>query len=269
MAAYLLIPTLMVLWLSFFNWEGLGPISDFVGLRNYQRLLAGPEFLNSVRVTLIYTLAGGVATISAGLLLALIINSRMRGWQFYRVAWFIPVLLPGVVVALLWVSGIFAPTTGVADAVALKFGVQSPSRGWLGEPGLALPAVIAASVWAFSGWPMLLLAAGLERIPRELYEAASIDGAGLAAKTRYITLPLLRPVLGAVAALQLIAGLKGFDLIFVMTGGGPGTATRTMSVLLYDAAFTAGAFGKASAVATLMIIVIVPFALLSRRWLSF
>ena len=269
MTAYLLIPTVMVLWLSFYSWEGLGPVTDFVGLRNYARLLSRPEFVDSVRITLVYTLAGGAATVAAGFVLALIVSSHLRGWQFYRIAWFIPVLLPGAVVALLWVSGVFTPTTGVADAVAQRVGLHSPDRGWLGEPSFALPAVIVTSVWAFSGWPMLLLAAGLERIPKELYEAASLDGAGTLDKTRYITLPLIKPVLGAVSALQLIAGLKGFDIVYVMTGGGPGGATRTMSLFLYDAAFTAGNFGTASAVATVMILVILPFALLSRRWLNF
>ena len=162
------------------------------------------------------------------------------------------------------VDAVFAPNVGGVDALLAALGLPTPTQGWLGTPDLAMVAIIITALWAGTGWPMLILAAGMERIPRDFYDAAAIDGAGGIAMTRHITFPLVRPVLAAVVTLELIFGLKVFDLVFVMTGGGPANYTRTLTILMYNLGFTSGRFGAAAAIAVLMVLTIVPVALIQR-----
>jgi len=264
MALFLVVPLIVVVYISLTNWTGLGPISSAKGLQNYTRVLGGAEFFESLRVTIVYTLSAGLGAIVLGFGLAVLIRQRLRGWRFYRVAWFIPVLVPGTVTGILWSSAVFAPNVGAVDALLSVIGLPTPVLGWLGTPDLAMVAIVITALWAGTGWPMLLLLAAMERIPRDYYDAASIDGAGPLALTRHITFPLVRPVLAAVVTLELIFGLKVFDLVFVMTGGGPANYTRTLTILMYNLGFTSGRFGVAGAIAVLMVGIIVPVALIQR-----
>ena len=176
----------------------------------------------------IYAAATTLFTIAIGFVLAAVIRERLRGWRFYKLVWFLPVLLPGTVVGLLFSGAFFTPKVGAIDGVTRFVGLSPPPNGWLGTPNLALLAVVATAVWASSGWPMIILLAAMERVPQDYLDAAALDGAGPIARTWYVTLPALRPVFVGVVTLQLIFGLKAFDIIFLMTAGGPVDATRVL-----------------------------------------
>jgi raffinose/stachyose/melibiose transport system permease protein len=265
MVVFLILPAIVVAAISLTNWIGVGPIEKVVGLRNYRFILDQGGFPDSLRITAIYTVVMTLTTTVLGFLLASLIHRRLRGWRVYKVAWFVPVLIPGTVTAILWSGGVFAPSIGALDTIAARSGLPVPESGWLGAPGLALGAVIVTAVWAYTGWPMLLMSAALEKIPRDYFEAAAIDGAGWLATTWRVTLPLMSPVIATVLTLQLVFGLKVFDIVYVMTGGGPGDYTRVLSVLMWQWAFPSGRFAIGAAVAVLMILIITPLALLQRR----
>ena len=265
-AAYLVFPLGLVIWYSFTNWSGFST-PRFTGLANYKQL-AGAQFGNALRVTAIFAGGGAVATIAIAFGLSVLIQQRLRGWRLYRVIWFTPSLIPGAVIALLWVSGAYYPTSGLADTLVRAFGFTPPAEGWLDTPRYALVAVMITAIWASTGFPILLLSAAMARIPREIDEAARIDGAGRFTLARRITLPIIRPVLATVFALQVIGLLKTFDLIYIMTFGGPGTSTTTLAYAMYNAAFIGGRSGLASSYAVVMILLIIPLGLLARGWIG-
>ncbi len=265
MVGFLILPAIVIAAISLTNWIGIGPIEKIVGLRNYRFIVDQGGFPDSLRITATYTVVMTVTTTVLGFVLASLIHRRLRGWRVYKVAWFVPVLIPGTVTAILWSGGVFAPSIGALDTIAARSGLPVPESGWLGEPGFALGAVIVTAVWAYTGWPMLLMSAALEKIPRDYFEAAAIDGAGWLATTWRVTLPSMAPVIATVLTLQLVFGLKVFDIVYVMTGGGPSNYTRVLSVLMWQWAFPSGRFAIGAAVAVLMILIITPLALLQRR----
>lgn len=268
MFGLIFVPFALVIALSFTTWTGLGPIPLPETIRNYSGILANDSFLRALKVTVVYAIGTGVLTITIGFVLAALVRARLKGWRFYKVVWFIPVLLPGAVIAVLWSSAIFEPGFGALDQLLQLVHLPTPTQGWLGDPNLAVFAIIATAIWAYTGWPMLILLAAMERIPQDFYDAANVDGASAAATIWYVTMPMVRPVLAGVATLQLIFGLKAFDIVFVLTNGGPASATRVLSLLMYTDAFTAGRFGLGSAIAVLMVVIIVPAALLQQRLLA-
>jgi raffinose/stachyose/melibiose transport system permease protein len=173
--AFLIFPLGLVVWYSFTDWSGFNT-PQFQGLANYKQL-AGPDFGNALRVTAIFAIGGAVATIGIAFGLSVLIQQRLRGWRFYRVLWFTPSLIPGAVIALLWVSGAYYPTKGLADTIIRAVGFTPPAEGWLDTPNYALVALMLTAIWATTGFPMLLLSAAMERIPAEIAEAGRIDGA--------------------------------------------------------------------------------------------
>jgi raffinose/stachyose/melibiose transport system permease protein len=268
MLGLIFIPFALVIALSFTNWTGLGPVPLPETVRNYTGIFASDSFVRALKVTVVYAIGSGVLTITIGFVLAALIRARLTGWRLYKVVWFIPVLLPGAVIAVLWSSAIFEPGFGALDQLLELVHLPTPTQGWLGDPNLAVGAIIVTAIWAYTGWPMLILLAAMERIPQDFFDAANVDGASAAATTWYVTMPMVRPVLAGVATLQLIFGLKAFDIVFVLTNGGPASATRVLSLLMFTDAFTAGRFGLGSAIAVLMVAIIVPAALLQQRLLS-
>jgi ABC-type sugar transport system permease subunit len=267
MLGLIFVPFALVIALSFTTWTGLGPVPLPETIRNYSGIFANDSFVRAFKVTVVYAIGSGVLTITIGFILAALIRARLRGWRLYKIVWFIPVLLPGAVIAVLWSSAIFEPGFGALDQLLQLVHLPTPAQGWLGDPNLAVGAIIVTAIWAYTGWPMLILLAAMERIPQDFFDAANVDGASAMATTWYITMPMVRPVLAGVATLQLIFGLKAFDIVFVLTNGGPASATRVLSLLMYTDAFTAGRFGLGSAIAVLMVVIIVPAALLQQRLL--
>ncbi|NED95370.1 sugar ABC transporter permease [Phytoactinopolyspora alkaliphila] len=234
---------------AFTDWRG-GSSASFVGLRNFRELLSDPKTAGALRNTMLLTVVGTVVQTVLGLLLALALNSAIKSRNLLRTLFFAPALLPPVVIAVLW-QYLYTPG-GVIDRVLDTFGLGALSQNWLGNSSVALWSVLAVIVWQNVGLTMVIYLAGLQGIPDELYEAASIDGAGTMASFWNVTRPMLAPATTIAVALIMISNLKLFDQVFVMTGGGPGYATETLSLVMYKEAFVLGHYGYGAAVALVL-----------------
>ncbi|HEX6446401.1 MAG TPA: sugar ABC transporter permease [Streptosporangiales bacterium] len=256
-----LLPLLVAFGLSFFRYDMLSAPA-FVGVRNYTSTFADGSFWAAIGHTLYF--AGVQVPVGAVLALAaaLLLNQRIAGRDVYRTLVYLPQAASYVVVALIW-SFLYDPQVGPVDALLRAAG--GPSLPWLTSTHLAMPALILMSVWRNLGYFMVIFLAGLQGIPRELYEAAAVDGASAVARFRHVTLPLLRPVTGFVLITWFLGALQMFVQAYVMTGGGPVDATTTVVYRIYDDAFKFLQVGRASAVAVVLFVVVAVVSLLTRR----
>ncbi|WP_344519601.1 sugar ABC transporter permease [Streptomyces rectiviolaceus] len=231
--------------------SGLG---DFAGLSNYKAVLGDAEFWRTLRNTLWFTVLTTVPLVLLSLALALLADRFVRGRWFFRFAFFAPFVLPSAVVSLLFMF-IYADQLGLAQEAVKWFGVETPPS-WLGDPDWAMISIAAATVWWTIGFNFVLYLAGLQDVPREVHEAAAIDGAGPWQRIRHVVVPMLGRTTTLVTVLQVIASLKVFDQIYMMTGGGPDGSTRPSLQLIYDTGFVEGRVGYASTVSLLLFLVI-------------
>lgn len=231
--------------------SGLG---DFAGLSNYTAVLGDAEFWRTLRNTLWFTVLTTVPLVLLSLALALLADRFVRGRWFIRFAFFAPFVLPSAVVSLLFMF-IYADQLGLAQEVVKWFGVDTPPS-WLGDPDWAMISIAAATVWWTIGFNFVLYLAGLQDVPREVHEAAAIDGAGPWQRIRHVVVPMLGRTTTLVTVLQIIASLKVFDQIYMMTSGGPDGSTRPSLQLIYDTGFVEGRVGYASTVSLLLFLVI-------------
>lgn len=252
--AFVIGPTLYALVLSFTDGSlvrsGLG---SFAGLANYGEALGSPDFWSSLWNTLVFTLITTAPLVVLALVFAILADRVGRGRWFFRFAFFAPYVLPSAVMALIWIW-IYTPAIGLAGEALRRIGITSPS--WLGDPSWAMVSVALATVWWTIGFNFVLYLAGLQDIPREVYESASLDGAGPWQQIRYVTIPMLGRTTTLVAVLQVIASLKIFDQIYIMTSGGPNFSTRPALEYIYDVSFTDYRIGYGSAVSMLLFVVI-------------
>lgn len=247
---FLLYPLIRAGQFSLYDWPGFGP-SEFVGLGNYVDLLGDRRFRDAVGHALTLIVFYSILPLVVGLVLAAILRrGRVRGLGFFRVVIFMPQVIALVVVAVAW-HQIYSPT-GLLNDVLRALGLGELARGWLGDPNLALPAVGMIGFWLSTGLVMLLLLAGMGRIPNDLYEAARLDGAGPVREFFAISLPSVKAEITTALVLTIIAALKTFDLVYVTTSGGPGTATTVPSYEVYNRAFNLKEVGSASAVAIVL-----------------
>jgi raffinose/stachyose/melibiose transport system permease protein len=250
---------------STWDWDGLSA-GRFVGWKNYWVLLHDGNFWNSLKITAIWvTLSGGLLPLT-GAVLALLVDfgtkSRVIG-KLARTVLFIPMTISFVAVGLLFTL-FFNPMQGVISGIAHQFGVLS-DLDLLGEPRTTVPTIFVVVLWQWSGFGMVIFAAALAGMPTELYDSASIDGATKLQVIRHIVVPLLIPTYLVVVTINVIGGFKAFDLIYVMTAGGPGEASETTSIFLYKQAFILHRFGYGSAVAiVLFFLVVIATLILSR-----
>ena len=252
--AFMLFPLIRAAQFSLYDWPGFGP-STFVGLGNYVDLLGDERFLAAIQHALILIIFYSILPLIVGLVLAAILRrGQVRGLGFFRVAIFMPQVIALVVVAVAW-HQIYSPRGILNDGLA-AIGLGHLARGWLGDPTLALPAVGMIGFWLQTGLVMLLLLAGMGRIPGDLFEAARLDGAGPVSEFFAITLPSVRGEITTALVLTIIAALKTFDLVYVTTSGGPGTATTVPSYEVYNRAFNLKMVGSASAVAIVLTILV-------------
>ncbi|WP_237268196.1 carbohydrate ABC transporter permease [Tessaracoccus flavescens] len=253
-AAFLLYPLMRAAQFSLYDWPGFGP-STFVGLGNYVDLLSDRRFLAAISHALILIIFYSILPLVVGLVLAAILRrGKVRGLAFFRVVIFMPQVIALVVVAVAWYQ-IYAPN-GFLNRALSAIGLDELTRGWLGDPNFALPAVGMVGFWLQTGLVMLLLLAGMGRIPNDLYEAARLDGAGPVSEFFAITLPSVKAEITTALVLTIIAALKTFDLVYVTTGGGPGTATTVPSYEVYNRAFNLKEVGSASAVAVVLTVLV-------------
>jgi multiple sugar transport system permease protein len=248
-------PIMRVLWLSLFA-QNLGTALQprFIGLHNYVRLANDGHFFQTLRTTLLFTFVSVALELLLGLAFALLLNARFRGRGLARAAVLIPWALPTAVLALAW-SWIFNDQFGVLNDLLHRSGLLARPIAWLASGPTALFAVVFADVWKTAPFIMIILLAGLQNIPGDLYEAAIIDGARHWKTFRLVTLPLLMPSIVLALLFRSIQSFGIFDLIFVMTGGGPGGATETVAIYIYNTYFRYLDFGYGSAVIVVSFII--------------
>jgi multiple sugar transport system permease protein len=253
------------LGLSFTSWDLFSP-PKFVGLANYRRLLfEDPDFWPTFWRTAYYVVLVIPTAVAAELLLALAVNTRLRAIKFFRATYFIPVVASAVAVALVW-GWILNTQNGILNWFLNFFGLGP--FDWLGSPRLAMPAVAMVQVWRGLGEGMIIFLAGLQAIPQHLYEAAELDGAGRWAKFRNVTWPLLSPTTFFVTVLEVIGSFQVFDMIYLLTHGGPGQATRVYNYELYTQAFRDFRMGYAAAMTWILFVVIGVLTLIQFRFIN-
>ena len=261
-----LVPMVFGLALSFMDWSPWGD-PEWVGFENFERMFRNSTFWIALWNTTYYAAGHIPLTMVVSLCLALLLNRALAGLGFFRTAFFLPYVTSLVAVAVVW-NMLFNPTSGPVNQFLQFVGVTDPP-GWTSSTAWAMPAVIIASVWRDMGYYMVLFLAGLQTIPTELYEAARVDGANAWQRFWNITLPGLRPTTFFVLIMCTVASFKVFDLIVVMTDGGPGRATKVLSQLIYEEGIREGRFGYASAISLVLFLLVAGFTviqfLLQRR----
>jgi len=244
------LPILQGFWISLHKWDVIGSNVRFLGLRNYQLLLQDKLFWSSLEHTAFFALLAGPGLIVVGLALALLLNRPIRGIGIYRTLFYMPNILSVTVVGLVF-ARVFAPAErGLVNVVLASAGGETHS--WLLDVALAMPTIAVTKIWWSAGFNMLIFLAGLQDIPRELYEAARVDGANRFVLFRHITLPGLRRPMLFVLVLQVIASVQVFPLIDVLTGGGPAGSTRPLVMYLFERTFEYWQMGYGSALAFIL-----------------
>jgi ABC-type sugar transport system permease subunit len=235
----------VLFYLAFTNWNVFGT-ADWVGTANFRRLIHDESFFTALTNTLYYTVFHIPLTLAAALGLALLLNRRLRGVAFFRTVAFFPYITSIVAAAQVW-NMLFSPEFGPINAFLRVFGVDHPP-GWTVSATWSMPAVIIVGTWREMGYYMLIFLAGLQTIPAQLYEAARVDGANAWHRFWSVTLPCLRPTTFFVVVMLTIGSFKVFDLILVLTNGGPGQSTLVLSQYIYQKGFQENQFGYASTV---------------------
>ncbi len=253
-------------YLSLNEWDGFQPQPTFVGFQNYIDLFNSPQFWHSLSVTLIYVAGLTVFSVAGGMVVALLLNTGIRGVTIYRIIYFIPVVTATVAAATVW-KYLLDPGSGLVNTFLRSIGIQGPA--WLTDPNFALLAVILVGVWKRVGFNMVIFLAGLQTIPRIYYEAAMVDGADSKQRFWFITLPLLAPTTALIAILSLIDAFLVFDTVFVMSNGtgGPVGSTEVLGFLLWREAFRYFNLGDASAVGWVLFLIILVITLI--QWKLF
>lgn len=262
-ALFALWPFVHSIYLSFFSWDGVGP-RTYVGLANYRAIADNGElrdaFVHSFVLICFYSV---LPTLLALVVVSVMNRSRIRGLTAFRTILFLPYVIAPTAVAVIW-RWLLAPD-GPFNGLLSAVGLSALTRPWLGDFSFALPSVGLVGTWVMLGLAVVLLLAGVQKIPTELYDAARIDGAGAVAEFRAVTLPGLRYEIAVVLVLTVTAALRNFDLIYVMTSGGPGTSTAVPSWLVYNQAFVVGAVGAAAALGiTLAALIVVVNVVITR-----
>ena len=267
-AFVVLVPSVRGVWYAFTDWDGLDPSFSLVGLENFREVTRDPDARLAIRNTLLIAVAITIVQNGVGLLLALGVNTAVKSRNVLRVLLFAPAVVTPIVTAYLW-RNLLGPD-GAVNGLLDVAGLDSWQRNWLGDPDLALWSMVGVIVWQYAGYSMVIFLAGLQSIPSEILEATAIDGAGPVRRFWSVTRPLLAPAFTINLMLSIIGGIKLFDQVWALTGGGPGHATDTLSTLIYKDAFTLGEFGYSIALAVVLTIVVAvvstgQYALLARR----
>jgi multiple sugar transport system permease protein len=267
---FTLVPMVFSLALAFMHWDGANVVT-WAGLDNFRQLIHDETFRIALVNTFYYVIGTVPLTMAASLVLALLLNQSLRGRNFFRTTFFFPYVASLVAVAVVW-NMLFNPAMGPVNQLLVALGVENPPR-WTASIDWAMPTVILASIWKGMGYYMVIYLAALQGIPSYLYEAAEIDGANTWQRFRYIILPMLTPATFFVSMMLIIASFKVFDLIMVMTGGGPGRATNVLVIHTYNTAFKEFRFGYSSAIALVLFAVVLVITIIQfrmeKRWVSY
>ena len=265
-AVFTFIPAAGSLALSLAEWDVFSP-PRFIGLDNYIKLLGDSSFWTATRNTFIYTMVTVPIVLAGSLLLALVLNKRLVGTLAFRTIFFIPVIMSGVLVSLTWLW-LFNADYGPINYALAQIGIQGPD--WLHDPRWALVSIMVVTIWKSLGFTMVIFLAALQDVPQSYYEAARIDGAAAWAEFRYITLPLISAAMFFALLISVIASFEVFDLVYLLTQGGPGRSSSVIVQYIYENAFKYFEVGYASSVATVFFAIVLVFTYfqwsLRRRW---
>jgi len=270
LALGLLVPLYNAVMLSFYDWSFGQPWSAarFLGLENFERMLTDPAVWNSVRITFVFGFWVVTLEMLIGVGLALLLEKAVRGATFFRTVFVMPLMIAPVVVGLIWrylldarngIVNYYLTQIGEAIPALQAFGFESQT--WLGEPTLAMVSIIVSDVWQWTPFVFMIVLAGLQGLPGDVMEAAYIDGANWWRMTWHVKLPMMRNILLIALLMRVIDVFRALEVIFVMTGGGPGASTRVLSLALFQTAFTSRDLGYASTIALLLSVILIVFSL--------
>jgi multiple sugar transport system permease protein len=261
-------PMIASLFLSLTDWKIGAPIS-FTGTDNYQRMTTDDLFWKSLGVTTYYTLGSVPAVLIVGFVVAMLVNTGVRGKSLWRTVYYLPTLVPAVASAVLWIW-IFNPDSGLLNSVLQSAGL--PGSNWIYDERTAVPSLILMSMWGF-GNAMVIFLAGLQGVPADLYEAVGLDGGGAWAKFRHVTLPFMTPTIFYNLVTGVIGTFQAFNQAYIMTNGGPNNSTLFYIYYLYTKAFSDGEMGYASALAWVLFVIVLVVTVLmfrnARRWVFY
>lgn len=261
---FVLLPVLQAVRFSFFKWNGLGPMENFVGFDNYAQALRDGVFLRALGNNLLIVAMSVLIQLPLALGLALLIRRNLPGRAIFRVIFFLPYVLSEVITGVLW-SFIYNPQSGLLNKILSIFPGFEP-HGWLGDTKIVLFVLFVVITWKYFGLYLILYMAGLQNVPAELEEAAKIDGANNFQVLRFITIPMLGTTLRLSLFLSVLGSLQIFDLVWIMTTGGPVNATQTMATYIYKFGFKTFAIGYGSAVAILLFAFCFVFSFVYQRY---
>ena len=260
-----IVPMITGFWMSFHNWSIIRPTQPWVGLANYRKLLADPLFWTSMKNTLTYSLGVVPLQMVLALLVALLLNTGIKGKKYFRLLYYLPVITPLSIAAVIW-TWMYHPNLGIFNQIVSLIGLQP--QDWLGDPNWAMFSVILVAIWSGIGYRMVVYLAALQGIPRTYYEAAAIDGAGRWDAFRYITLPLLKPTTLYILVTSVISSFQVFGLINVLTGGWPLDATQVVVSYIFKRAFGDLQFGLAAAMSFVLFGIILVITVIQWKFLG-
>lgn len=252
-------------YLSFHDWNIVEPSKPFVGLDNYTDLFKDKRFYQALWNTLLFTGFGVPLGMLSGLMVALLLNTKVKMQGIFRTLYYIPVITPLVVSAVIW-KWVYQGDYGLLNYYLLKFGLIKEKLLWLADPDLAMPALIIMGVWGGTGGVMVLYLAGLQGIPEELYDASKVDGANGFQRLLYVTIPLLAPTTFYILITSIIGSFQSFAHIYIMTGGGPLRRTTVIGYYLYEKGFRQFDMGYASAIAYVLFAIIFLFTVFQLKF---
>lgn len=258
---FFVIPMLMGMKNSFTDWSGTSQTYNFIGIQNYTKIFQDERFRNALFFNFKYTLLLTIATVLISVVVALVLNQKIKGRTFFRSVFFLPAILSLVTVGLIWNELFYRMIPLIGEATGWPLFKSS----WLGSPKLAMYAILIVNLWQGCAIPIVLLLAGLQSVPADLYEAAAIDGANAFKRFRAITVPYLVPVLNIVIVTCVKGGLTTFDYIKAMTDGGPMQSTESVGILIYSHAMQEGRFGYSVAESMILFVIIAVVSLLTMR----
>ncbi|GAA5016342.1 carbohydrate ABC transporter permease [Actinopolymorpha pittospori] len=258
---FFLFPLASSIYFSLTSWNGTTVQAPFVGLSNFTAMATDPEVLHALGNNAIWVVIGTAAPLIVGLVLAVILWTGVSAVLLYRLVFFLPFVLPGVAIGIVW-GWIYDPVNGWLNRLLGYVGLEEFARGWLGEPGSALYAVLAAAIWATFGFVVVIFLAALQNVDLDQVDAARLDGAGSLQRLWYVIMPQIMPVFLMVTTITLVGGISVFDIVFIMTGGGPGNATSVLGTYAYENAFQLNKIGYGTALALLITVLSVPIVVL-------
>lgn len=253
LGVFWLFPMCEAIFMSFTDWDYMSSTYNIVGLDNYRSIFSDSMFYSALKNTFVFTVGTLVPTITGGLFTAVLLKKKLAGSAIYKAVIFSPWVTPTVVISIVW-SWIFEPQYGLANYILQLFNL--PKSQWLQSSDTAMYAVILVTIWKGFGWAMIFYLTALERVPKELYEAAAVDGAGKWQKFKSITLPLISPTTFFLTIITTIDSIKAYDQIQVLTQGGPSGSTRTILYLYYQTAFENFNIGEATSIAVILLVIV-------------